>query len=194
MTHPRPCHRLRRLPWLALAGLCAGPLAADEGHHHGTPPASAAEAALPRFAASSELFELVGVLEGRRLTLYLDHAPDNRPVEGARLELALAGQPLVLQPRGAGQFLGELPAAPQPGVVPVTATITAGAEADLLAGELDLHGGPGAEAATGGARLPTRWLLLAAGAAGAAGAALLAVPVLWWLRRRGQHPAPGAPA
>ena len=29
--------------------------------------------------------------------------------------------------------------APKPGVLPITATVTAGAEVDLLAGELDLH-------------------------------------------------------
>ena len=32
-----------------------------------------------------------------------------------------------------------LPEAPKPGVLPVTATVTAGNEVDLLAGELDIH-------------------------------------------------------
>ena len=36
---------------------------------------------------------------------------------------------------------------PKPGVLPITATVTAGAEVDLLAGELDLHEAPHADEA-----------------------------------------------
>ena len=38
--------------------------------------------------------ELVGVLDARTVTLYLDRFADNAPVEGAQLELELGGEKL----------------------------------------------------------------------------------------------------
>eukprot|EP01042_Synura_sphagnicola_P021246 gene21246-26993_t len=61
---------LGSLPPTALAGA---------GHDHGEAPVAAAGTALPRFAATSDLFELVGVLDGQKIALYLDHAGDNSP-------------------------------------------------------------------------------------------------------------------
>ena len=114
--------------------------AADEhGHDHGDAPSAAAGPALPRFDASSESFELVGVLDGKRLTLYLDHAGDNSPVKDARLELDVAGTKVDVQPHGEGEFEALLAAEPKPGVFAITATVLAGKESDLLAGELDIH-------------------------------------------------------
>jgi len=127
---------------LALVVALFMPLAAsaadDHGHDHG---ASAAPAgpALPRFAAVSEAFELVGVLSGKQLLLYLDRAPDNSPVTEARIELDVAGTRLVAKKHGADEFEVMLATEPKPGVLPITATVTVGSETDLLAGELDLH-------------------------------------------------------
>ena len=45
---------------------------AGDGHDHGEATTSAGGPALPRFTAVSETFELVGVLNGKQLTLYLD--------------------------------------------------------------------------------------------------------------------------
>ena len=62
---------------LAASSLCS---MADEGHDHGDAPTVAAVPAKPRFTATSEAFELVGVVNGKTITLYLDHAADNSPV------------------------------------------------------------------------------------------------------------------
>lgn len=118
--------------------LAALPLAAfaHEGHEPGDePPPRPIDAATPRFAASSALFELVGALEGRRLTLWLDRFADNAPVEGARIEIEVGEHTLVARPDG-DRYLAELPAAPAPGALPVTATVVAGGDSDLLAAEL----------------------------------------------------------
>jgi hypothetical protein len=140
----------------ALLAASALPARAGEGHSHDAP-ATAAAPALPRFAAASELFELVGVLDGRQLTLYLDHAASNAPVSGATLELELGGSKLKAVPKAEGEFAVQLDSAPQPGLIPVTATVVAGSETDLLAGELDLHGDEHAEAAASGG---SRWKLI----------------------------------
>ena len=42
---------------------------AGEGHDHGEAPAAASGPALPRFTATSDMFELVGVLDGQHLAL-----------------------------------------------------------------------------------------------------------------------------
>ena len=124
--------------------------AAGEGHDHGEAPAAAVGSAQPRFTAVSETFELVGVLSGQRLTLYLDRAADNSPVKDARLELELGGAKIDVKPHGEGEFEALLAQPLPPGVTAVTATVVAGQETDLLAGELDIREGAQADASAGG--------------------------------------------
>lgn len=112
---------------------------AGDGHDHGEAPAAVAGPALPRFAAESETFELVGVVDGSQLTLYLDRYADGSSVTDARIELDLGGTPLVAAATAHGAYVATLPQPLAPGVTPVTATILAGADSDLLAGELDIH-------------------------------------------------------
>ena len=80
-----------------LAGVTPQALA-GEGHDHGDAPAPAAGPALPRFTAVSELFELVGVVDGKHITLYLDRFADNSPVKDATLELQLDGKAIPSKP------------------------------------------------------------------------------------------------
>src|SRR5262245_12039515 len=72
----------------------ARPAAAPEGHHHGPAPGAAALAVVsPRVVAASERYQLVGIVEGEVLVIYLDRADDNAPVAGATLEVSLNGEP-----------------------------------------------------------------------------------------------------
>lgn len=115
------------------------PLAhADDGHDHGEATPATTGPALPRFAAVSDVFELVGVLDGKRFTLWLDRTADNVPVTDARIDLDIAGEKLQAEQHG-DAYEVVLASEPGPGVLPITATITAGQETDLLAGELDHH-------------------------------------------------------
>lgn len=112
---------------------------ASEGHDHGeSAPQSAAEA-LPRFSAVSESFELVGVLSGKQITLYLDRFADNSTVRNAEIELDIGGTTFKAGKQGEDEYEVVLPTEPKPGVLTVSATVVAGAESDLLAGELDVH-------------------------------------------------------
>lgn len=121
-----------------LAGSAAQAIAGD-GHDHGDTPAPVAGPALPRFAAVSELFELVGVVDSKAITVYLDRFADNSPVTDANLELQLDGTVIPLEVHADGEFEGTLQQELKPGVVSVTATVVAGPDTDLLAGELDVH-------------------------------------------------------
>lgn len=150
---------------LLLAGAAAR---ADAGHDHGDAPAAPAGPALPRFSAVSETFELVGVLAGKTLTLYLDRFADNTPVPRAALELEIGGQTLKAEPHGEGEFEVQLAEAPAPGVLPITATVIADSETDLLAGELDIHADEHTDAAT-----PRNWRRIVGGSL--AGLAVLAL-------------------
>jgi hypothetical protein len=123
----------------AALGFTPGSAQAGEGHDHGPAAPATSGPAMPRFAAVSELFELVGVLNDKQITLYLDRAADNSPVTEAQIELEIAGQKFKATRHGTDGFEVVLPQAPKPGVLPITATVTAGADTDLLAGELDIH-------------------------------------------------------
>lgn len=124
---------------LAATCLFAAPAWAGAGHDNGDAATAAVGAALPRFSAVSETFELVGVLIGKQITLYLDRTTDNSPVRGAQIELEIGGAKFIAAKRGEDEYEVVLPSAPKPGVLPVTATVTAGSEVDLLAGVLDIH-------------------------------------------------------
>ena len=133
---------------LSLAAVLLGagmPAAAGPGHDHGDAAPAATGKALPRFAAVSETFELVGVLDDKHVTLYLDRFADNAPVRGAKIELEIAGAKFSAQAHGDNAYEVVLKEAPKPGVLPITATVTAGSDVDLLAGELDLHEAPHAD-------------------------------------------------
>ena len=162
---------------LTMAGLftVATARAAGEGHSHGDEKPNASSPGAPRFAATSELFELVGVVNGTQLTLYLDHSADNSPVKGAKLELELGGSKIEVKPRADGEFDASLAQPLKPGVTPVTATVTAGTESDLLAGEIAIPDPAHAEAApAAGWRRYAGWT--------AAGLALLGA-LAWFTRR-----------
>ncbi len=178
-----PLFQIRPTMAALLLGLALlQPSWAGEGHDHGEAPAAAAAPAWPRFSASSDLFELVGVVKGKQISLYLDHAATNAPVQKAELDLEIGGVKLKAEPHGAGEFEVNLAQELKPGELAVTATVRTATDADLLAGELDLHGDAHADHPHGPAwKATTGWILL-----GLAGAAAL---VMGWrrLRRSATH-------
>jgi hypothetical protein len=131
------CFRVRLAACL-LAVLA--PALAAPGHDQGDEAVPAAgDSALPRFVASSDLFELVGLIDGNKLTLYLDHAATNEPVKDAKLELEIGGKKIALQVHAEGEFEATLAQPLALGVTAVTASVATPKDSDLLAGEIDLH-------------------------------------------------------
>ena len=157
---------MRRL--FVVLAVCAATVAwAAPGHDHGPQAAGpAAQAAAPRFGTHTDAFELVGVLEGTTLVLYLDRYATNEPVTGARIEIegdAVKGTAAAAED---GTYRIAADALAAPGKHLMTFTISKDAEADLP-GSRARRGGPGRR---GLARLPpSRLLALRAGRADRAG-------------------------
>lgn len=116
------------------------PLAiAGPGHDHDDTAPQATSSALPRFTAVSEDLELVGIADGKLITLYLDRFKDNSPVNDAQIEIDIAGSKYQAQKHADGEYEVTLKEPLKPGVIAITATISAGELIDLLVTELDLH-------------------------------------------------------
>lgn len=118
------------------------PAFAHEGHDHGDAPKPTPVAdAAPRFEAASEEFELVGVLHGRALTLYLDRYASNAPVEKAMLEVEVGKQKTQAKETEPGVYrleLGNTQADAKPGRHGLVFTVQAGDSVDLLTANLDI--------------------------------------------------------
>lgn len=118
------------------AALLAGP--GGPGHEHDEAKAAPAGAAAPRFESHSELFELVGVLENGKVTLYLDRYRDNVPVTDAKLEVEADAFKGEAAPETGGTYTLPGDRFASPGRHALTFTVTAGGEIDLLNGVLEV--------------------------------------------------------
>jgi hypothetical protein len=140
----------------------ATPAFAGPGHAHDDSAVSASPAATPRFGTHSDLFELVGVLDGETVTIYLDRYATNEPITDARIEVDAAGQTTVAAPAPDGTYRMTLAGVSKPGRHLMTFTIAHGAEADLLEGAFDVVEATQINAIHGGGRT---WLYAVVGAA-----------------------------
>lgn len=180
-----PAHR-RGLLLAVLAAALPAPALAHGGEDHGVAAAQMTQAVLPRVEASTELFELVGVLETGRLLIYLDRHDSNAPVEVATVEVEGAGLAATATETSPGVYAVALSQPLPAGRHALNFTVQAGDDADLLAGSIELAAPDAGVAAAGVA--PSQWIWLAG--AGALGAAGLAVAAL--RRRRPSPPATGS--
>ena len=158
------------------------PAWAGEGHDHGDALAAATGAASPRFAAHSDLFEVVGVLTGDELSITLDRYTSNEPVLKAKIEVESGGYKAVAAfHTDHNDYSVPSTAFKKPGTYAIVLTVTAGEQTDLLTGELMVPD-PNAQAAHAEPAKP--WL---SWAAYASGALLLVAIALFALRRRQRH-------
>jgi membrane fusion protein, heavy metal efflux system len=138
----------------AAALLIATPRApAHEGHDHGPPPPTAASPPSPRVVATSEKYQLVGIVEGEVLVVYLDRTEDNAPVTGATIEVSLNGEAFKAElQEKTGTYEVTAPLLRNPGSLEVLVTLSEGGEQDLLVGTLTIPP-PAANPGNGGAGL-----------------------------------------
>ena len=145
---------------------------ASDGHTHAAAPVPATVAAplaTPRAIAATEDFEVVAVLEGKQLVVYVDRFASNEPVAKAKVEVEGAGLKGLAKEAAPGTYVMDLAAALAPAKHALTISIEAGDTADLLSATLDTSQPVVAEADAHGWTRRAVWivaalLLLAAGA------------------------------
>lgn len=120
-----------------MAAALALPAWAHEGHDDAPPPAVATQIA-PRAAGESDEFELVAVLQGKELTLYLDRYTSNEPVAGAQVEVEGGGFKGIAAETAPGVYALPAGALAVPGRHALTVSVQAGDIADLLTATLDV--------------------------------------------------------
>jgi membrane fusion protein, heavy metal efflux system len=132
MRFLKSCALLVTLAFIATITI-AGP-----GHDHGhDAPANVTSPASPRFAASSDLFEVVGILKDKELLVFVDRFETNEPVTKATVELEVNGVKKMgtLKP-DMGEFTFAADTFAKPDSYAIALTITAGDDIDILAGNL----------------------------------------------------------
>lgn len=92
---------------------------------------------LPRFYAESDLYEAVGVINGKEITLYLDRYSSNELVKGAKVEIELEGSKISSEPHGDGEYLFRLKNKIKDQPTAITITINDDVT-DILAATIDL--------------------------------------------------------
>lgn len=113
------------------------PVSSHDGEDHGAPPPVVSQAVLPRAVAFSEQFEMVAVLEGKRLAFYLDRFSSNEPVVGARVEVEAGSLKAVASESSPGVYALDA-ASIKPGKLGLTVSIEAGENTDLLSATLEV--------------------------------------------------------
>ena len=151
---------------------------AGEGHDHGDAPAAATGIAAPRLTSHSDLFELVGMVEGNEMKIYLDRFATNEPVTDAKIEVEIGNIKGIAAAQADGSYIFKNDVFTKPGDLSVSFTVIAGKDADLLAGDLKIDGPIDDHAHDEAAKPWLRW------AAYAGGALLLAAVVFVAMRRR----------
>ena len=139
-------HFGRALRALAVTAVLCGaiaPASAHEGHDHGEqPPVSAG--ALPRGEADSDAFEIVAIVRGENLEIYLDRFATNEPVTGATIEVESPGGPVKAAAGADGTYRVAAPWLAKSGRTDLIFTVTAGDTTDIL--PLTIQTAPGRSA------------------------------------------------
>jgi membrane fusion protein, heavy metal efflux system len=147
-----------------IAAVLLGPSAspAHEGHDHDdSARAALASSTYPRVTAQSELYEVVGILKGDRLLIYLDRAASNEPVTDAKVKVTIGdGEAIDAAPAENGTYAVSSPRFTGAGSVEVIFAISASSGDDLLVGAMTLPKADAPEAGAGPTAGPTvsRWI------------------------------------
>src|SRR5262245_39332387 len=106
-------HNARIAALCCLAGIFLSLSApfAHEGHEDDDATRSGlASSTYPRVTSHSELYELVGIPKGERLSIYLDHFATNESVSDAKVKVAIGDtEPVDAEPTEPGVYTVSLP-------------------------------------------------------------------------------------
>ena len=110
----------------------------SDGHSHAAPTPMLTTPIAPRASGATEEFEIVAVLEGKKLVVYLDRFGTNAPVEGAKVEIEGAGLKGVAREIAPGIYAIDVAIAIPAAKHALTFAIEAGDTTDLLTATLDI--------------------------------------------------------
>jgi RND family efflux transporter MFP subunit len=131
--------RIATLCCVASIALGVSALFAHEGHDDDATRSALASSTYPRVTANSELYELVGIVRGKRLSIYLDHFATNESVSDAKVKVAIGdAEPVDAEPTENGIYTIPFPRLARTGSVEVVFSVTATNGDDLLVGALTL--------------------------------------------------------
>jgi membrane fusion protein, heavy metal efflux system len=117
---------------------CGGSLHAHEGHDHAEQSAPVAALRAARAEAKSDNFELVAVVRGEDLAIYLDRFASNEPVDGAVIEVETPAGAVKAEARPGEGYRLTGPWLAKPGRIDLIFTVTAGEMTDILPVSLKL--------------------------------------------------------
>jgi hypothetical protein len=123
---------------LAEMAMSASPARAHEGHDHGAPPIAPLTGIAPRVEANSEIFELVGIVVGEAMIVFIDGFASNEPVTHATIDVTADAVTVQATPQPDGSFLVKAPWLSKTGRIDLVFAVEAGETSDLLIGTLDL--------------------------------------------------------
>jgi membrane fusion protein, heavy metal efflux system len=167
-----------------LSALLSAAAFASPGHDHGEAAPQASGPAAPKFSTYSDLFEVVGIVDGPHLDVYIDRFTDNAPVADAKVEIESGKIKLVgkyLKEEGTYEF--EAAAFKANGTYPIVVTVFAGKDTDILAAEL-VVGQKTSAHHDGFLHTVEAWLASPRLMAGLVGSAVGGIAALWWFLRR----------
>ena len=126
---------------------------------HDAAPTTVAIGGAPRLVTHSELFELVGIVENGAMTLYLDRYADNSPVTDAKIEVEVGSEKGVATASQNGTYRFPAKTFTKPSEMPVSFTISAGNDTDLLAGDLVVADEHAEDTAKANSLFTNKWLI-----------------------------------
>lgn len=128
------------LTWMAAVLLGPSVAPAHEGHDDDDSARTAlTSSTYPRATAQSELYEVVGILKGDRLLIYLDRVATNEPITDAKVRVTIGDSEAIdAAPAENGTYAVSSPRLTGTGSVEVIFAITANNADDLLVGAMTL--------------------------------------------------------
>jgi membrane fusion protein, heavy metal efflux system len=162
------------------AAALAGP-----GHDHGEAAAPQASGpAAPKFSTHSDLFEVVGIVDGPHLNVYVDRFADNAPVAAAKVEIESGKVKLIgkfLKDEGSYEF--DAASFKTNGNYPLMVTVNDGKDTDILATELAV-GQTNSVHKEGLMHTVETWLASPRLMTSIVGLTLGGIAAFWWFMRR----------
>ena len=152
----------------------------SDGHTHAAPEPvvpTAINAGAPRVTSQTDQFELVGVLDGKVLTLYLDHFATNAPVTKAEIEVASGSWKATATEIAPATYTVAADSLTQTGKHPLTVTVLAGEASDLMDATLEVGSATPVTATQQLSQNTSKWAVWS-------GAAVLLLAAIWLLVAR----------